>query len=57
MKSKGSTLPAKASGVTTMLTSGIAMALASGDTSDICWNQTSSSGAKASVIAHWTRPH
>ena len=57
MKSKGSTLPASASGVTTRLTSGIATALASGDTSDICWNQTSSNGANASVIAHWTRPH
>ena len=40
------------SGVTTRLTTGMAIALASGETSDTSPNNTSSSGANPTVIAH-----
>src|SRR5436309_4695162 len=41
----------------TKLTSGIASALAIGETSDTCWNSTSSRGARPAVTAHCTLPH
>src|SRR5256714_10347077 len=53
----GSTAPASASGVITKLTSGIASALAIGETSDTCWNSTSSRGARPRVTAHCTLAH
>ena len=47
--------PASASGVMRKLTSGIASALASGETSENCWNKASSAGSIPSVMAHWVR--
>ena len=46
-----------ASGVTTKLTTGMAIAFAIGETTDTCWNSTRRSGASPIVIAHCTRPH
>ena len=46
-----------ARGVMTKLTTGIATAFASGDTSENCWNNISSKGIMPTVIAHWARPH
>src|SRR5258706_4342182 len=53
IQSSGSTDAASASGTTIRLTSGIAKALATGDTSDTCWNMASRNGTSASVTAHW----
>ena len=50
-------LPSSASGAMTKLTSGIASALASGETSENCWNRASSAGSMPSVTAHCARPH
>ena len=55
--SKNGSAPASASGVMTKLTSGIATALASGETSENCWNKASSAGSMPNVIAHCARPH
>ena len=35
----------------------MAIALATGDTSDTCWNRASNSGVRPSVMAHCTLPH
>src|SRR5688572_1579624 len=48
-------MPISASGTTIRLTTGIATALASGETMDICWNSASSGGIKARVTASCTR--
>ena len=52
--SGGTITPSSANGVTSQLTSGMAMALASGETSDACWNSKSKAGASASVTAACT---
>ena len=52
----GMTAASSASGVTMKLTTGIATALASGETSENCWKTSSSTGSEASVAAHWTTP-
>src|SRR5262245_35442800 len=52
----GVTAARRASGVTTKLTTGIAIAFATGATAETCWNSTSRSGASPTVIAHCTRP-
>ena len=52
--SSGSAAPSNTSGTTTRLTSGIAMALAIGETSETCWNSPSSSGVRPMAIAHCT---
>ena len=53
----GVTAATSASGVTTRLTTGIATAFASGETTETCWKSSSTSGASPTVIAHCTRPH
>ena len=53
----GRAAASSASGVTTRLTSGMATALASGETSENCWNSASSAGIMPSVIAHCARTH
>src|SRR5574340_1343642 len=50
----GTITPSKASGVTSQLTTGMAMALANGEISDTCWNSNSRAGASASVTAPCT---
>jgi len=52
MKSNGITAPSKASGVTTRLMTGMAKALASGETMETCWNSASSRGVRPSVTTH-----
>src|SRR5258706_507232 len=56
-KTNGSTMPISVSGTTTNLTTGIAIAFATGEPSDICWNIASNNGIRPSVIAHCTRAH
>ena len=46
---------ASASGVTSRLTTGMATALASGDTSDTCWNSSASAGSRPTVSAACAR--
>ena len=52
----GMTVASSASGVTMKLTTGMASALASGETSENCWKTSSRIGSEASVAAHWTTP-
>ena len=52
----GMTAASSASGVTMKLTTGMATALASGETSENCWKTSSSTGSEAKVAAHWTTP-
>ena len=56
-KSRGKMVPSRVSGVTTRLISGMASALATGETSETCWNMASNAGTKPSVTAHCTLPH
>ncbi|MNN27190.1 hypothetical protein D3C81_1407190 [compost metagenome] len=51
----GAAAAASDSGVTSRLTTGIAMALASGDTTDTCRNSNSVSGTSPAVTAHCVR--
>ena len=53
--SGGSSNPAKASGVTTSVTHGMASRLATKPTSEICWKMTSVSGASPSVASACAR--
>src|SRR3989338_7490067 len=53
MASTGTRAPNKVSGTTTRLTTGMAKALASGETMETCWNSASSKGVNPSVTAHW----
>ena len=46
---------ASASGVTTKVIAGIAMALASGELADACWKRKASTGSMARVISHCRR--
>ena len=57
IRQNGNATPINAKGVTSQLTTGIAIALASGDTSETCWNSNSKAGASASVTAVCTLTH
>ena len=54
-KSQGNTSDASVNGTTMKVTTGIATALATGETSETCWNSISISGTRPSVIAHCAR--
>jgi hypothetical protein len=55
MKSSGGNAASSVSGTIIRLTSGMALALAIGETGDTCWNITSNGGIRPRVIAHRTR--
>lgn len=51
----GNAVPISASGVVTKLTTGIASALATADTTETCWNSSKVNGSRPNVTASWTR--